>query len=73
MTDAFQSYSVGDTLRIKHYPTAGGFRVWKVYSVNLGATRQEGTYELRPLDVSDNKPIQVPCLLLETHSGVERV
>ena len=39
-------YTVGDTLRMKHYPTAGGFRVWKVVGVHLGATNQEGTYAL---------------------------
>lgn len=66
-------YNVGDTLRMKHYPTAGGYRVWKVYGVHLGATRQEGTYHLIPVDVSDNEAIHVPCLMLETHPGIERV
>lgn len=68
-----QRYTVGDTIRMKHYPTAGGFRVWKVIGVHLGATFQEGTYALKPLDVSANEQIHVPCLMLETHGGVERV
>ena len=68
-----QRYHVGDTIRMKHYSTAGGYRVWHVIGVYLGGLKQEGTYELRPLDVSDNKTIQVPCLMLETHPSIERV
>lgn len=67
------TYTVGDVIRMKHYPTAGGFRVWKVIGVHIGGTRQEGTYALKPLDVTANEPINVPCLMLETHSGVERI
>ncbi len=70
MTTKFQ---VGDALRMNNYPTAGGFRVWKVTGQHLGATHQESTYALKPLDVSENEPIHVPCLMLETHPGVERV
>lgn len=67
-------YTVGDTIRMKHYPTLeGAYRVWKVVGVHLGATHQEGTYALKPLDVGENEPIHVPCLMLETHGGVERV
>lgn len=65
--------TVGDTIRLENYKTAGGFRVWKVVGVHLGATQQESTYALKPLDVSENETIHVPCLMLETHGGVERV
>lgn len=56
---------------MKHYPTVGGFRVWKVVGVHLGASGQEGTYALKPLDVRENEQIQVPCLMLETHGCIE--
>ena len=69
----FTDYVVGDTIRMKHYPTAGGFRFWKVVGVHRGATKQEGTYALLPLDVSENKQINVPCVMLESHPGVERL
>lgn len=58
---------------MNHYRTFGGFRVWKVIGVHLGASRQEGTYALKPLDVSDNEPIHVPCIMMETHGGIEKV
>lgn len=67
------SYSVGDTLRMPHYETAGGFRVWKVVGVHLGGEKQEGTYHLRPLDIKDNAEIHVPCIVLETHPEIELV
>jgi hypothetical protein len=67
-----KTFVVGDTIRMPHYATAGGFRVWKVIGQYLGGTRQEGTYALQPLDVVDNQPIQVPCIILETHPGIER-
>lgn len=65
--------NVGDTIRLEHYRGHGGFRVWKVVGVHLGAVGQEGTYALKPLDVSENETIHVPCLMLETHGAVERV
>ena len=68
-----QRYQVGDTLRMKHYPTATGFRVWKVVGQHLGGEGQEGTYALTPLDVSENEPIHVPCIMLEMHPNVERL
>lgn len=68
-----KGFNCGDTIRMPHYPTAGGFRVWKITGVHLGATRQESTYELIPLDASENKPINVPCIILETHPGIERM
>jgi len=63
----------GDVIRMKHYPTRGGFRCWKVIGCHLGGTNQESTYALKPLDVLDNHEIHVPCLMLENHTGVERV
>lgn len=71
--ESHQTYTVGDVIRMKHYPTSGGYRVWKVFGVHLGATYQEGTYRLMPLDLSDNQPIHVPCIMLETHAGIERL
>lgn len=68
-----RSYSVGEVIRIPHYETAGGFRVWKVVGVHLGGEKQEGTYHLRPLDVKDNAEIHVPCIVLETHPEIELV
>lgn len=66
-----QRFSVGDIVRIPHYKTAGGFRVWKVTARKLGATYQEGTYSLKPLDVNENASVEVPCIILETHPGIE--
>ncbi len=67
------SFKVGDVIRMPHYPTVGGFRVWKVIACVLGATNQEGTYELEPVDIHPNYEIRVPCVMLETHPLVERV
>lgn len=64
-------FEVSDTIRIPHYPTAGGFRVWKITACKLGATHQEGTYKLRALDLKDNAVLEVPCILLETHPEIE--
>lgn len=64
-------FSVNDTIRMPHYPTTGGFRVWKIWAQKLGGTYQEGTYELKPLDVHDNAIIEVPCIMLETHPEIE--
>lgn len=68
-----QKFTVGDVIRMQHYPTCGGFRCWKIIGQYLGGVKQEGTYELFPLDVNGNEPIQVPCLMLETHPGIVRV
>ena len=71
-----QTFNVGDVIRMPHYDLAGGphrKRVWKVVGQHLGGTNQEGTYALHPLDYTDNEPINVPCVMLETHPGIERV
>ena len=68
-----QRFAVGDVIRMPNYPTCGGFRCWKVVGEHLGGEAQEGTYELVPLDVWDNKPVQVPCVMLETHPGLVRM
>lgn len=73
MDAQYKKYTVGDTIRIKHYPTAIGYRVWKVVGVHLGAADQEGTYALTPLDIGENEQIHVPCLMMESHDGIERV
>lgn len=67
------SFTVGDIIGIPNYDTCKGYRVWKVIGVYLGGLKQEGTYELFPLDVSENKAVQVPCIILETHQGISRV
>jgi len=68
-----RSFSVGDVLRMRHYATAGGFRVWVVEGVYLGAEKQEDTYHLRAVDIDDNAEIHVPCIILETHTEIEVV
>lgn len=70
MTTHFQ---IGDTLRMKNYSTAGGFRLWKVISHNLGALHQESSYGLKPLDQTENAPLNVPCVMLESMEGIERL
>lgn len=66
-------FSVGDTLRLPNHPTCGGYRVWKITACVLGGEGQEGFYELIPLDKTEppQKPLRVPCLMLETHDGIE--
>lgn len=66
-------FNIGDTLRMKDYPTAGGFRLWKVISHNLGALHQESSYGLKPLDATENAPLNVPSVMLESMEGIERV
>jgi len=75
MTREPSRLTVGDVIRLPHYELAGGperKRVWRVVGVHLGATYQEGTYELVPLDYSPNKQIQVPCIMLDSHISYER-
>jgi hypothetical protein len=68
-------FKVGDTIRMPHYETVGKgrFRVWKIIGCHLGATNQESTYAMVPVDVDENELIHVPCLMLETHQSVERI
>ena len=68
-----QRFNIGDTIRMPHYATAGGYRVWKVMGEHLGATKQEGTYHLASVDLTENKSIHVPCIMLETHPEIERI
>ena len=68
-----RGFKPGDTIRMPHYETTGGYRVWTVQGVHLGGEWQEGTYNLRPVDVHDNETIHVPCIILETHPSIERV
>lgn len=63
----------GDTIRMPHYETAGGFRVWKIIGTHLGGTDQESTFELAVLDADENKTIQVPCVVLELHPLIQRM
>lgn len=66
-------FKPGDTLRMPHYETSGGFRVWQVQGVHLGATYQESTYHLIPLEIHEHEKIHVPCIILETHPEIERL
>jgi hypothetical protein len=68
-----QQFTVGDVIRMEHYATCGGYRCWKIVGMHLGGEKQEGTYELEPLDVYGNELIHVPCLMLESHPGIYRV
>lgn len=68
-----RTFDVGDTIRMPHYETAGGFRVWKVEGVHLGGEKQEGTYHLKPVDMKENSEIHIPCIILETHPEIELV
>ena len=63
----------GDTIRMPHYETAGGFRVWKIVGTHLGGLDQESTFELVVLDDDENEKIQVPCIMLELHPLIQRV
>lgn len=67
-------FNVGDTIRMLGYETAKHFRVWKIVGHHLGATMQEGTWALVPLDLAPGThPIHVPCIMLEACSLIERV
>jgi hypothetical protein len=66
-------FCVGDTLRMPHYETSGGFRVWQVHGVHLGATYQESSYHLIPVEIHENEKLHVPCIILETHPEIERL
>ena len=65
-----KSYRVHDIVRIPIENT-GGFRVWKIVGVHLGALGQESSYALQPLDKDENKTLHVPCAILETHPGIK--
>jgi hypothetical protein len=66
-------FKPGDTLRMPHYATSGGYRVWVVQGVHLGGEKQEGTYHLKAVDIKDGAEIHVPCIILETHPEIELV
>ena len=66
-------FTVGTVLRIPHYNTMppGSFRTWKITGVHLGGTGQEGTFAMVPLDVTENEPIHVPCILIIKNPLIE--
>ena len=74
-----QNFKPGDTITLPNYESNGGpaiKRVWKVSAVYLGGSHQESVYELSTIDriPTDMGPIMlIPCILLESHSGVLRV
>lgn len=63
--------STGSVIRIPQYDTAGGYRLYLVTATRLGATNEESVYEIYPLDVVDAKRMEVPCVLLDTHPGLQ--
>lgn len=58
-------WTPGDLIRVPAY--SGGFRVWRVVGVFLGATNQEGVVEIETLDRSrcSQGRMCVPCELLD--------
>lgn len=61
----WKSWSVGDIARVRS--RRGGFRIWRVAGVMLGATDQESVVELETLDLETamDPPLVVPIELLE--------
>lgn len=70
---SYQNFVVGDIVRIKHYPAVSGYRVWQIVAFHLGGLGQESTYELKVLDMTENKTINIPCVLLESNIFVEKI
>lgn len=69
-------FDVGDCFRLPNqYPAGcgGRYRIWKVTGVHLGALNQESSYALKPLDRHEGERLQIPCRLLESHPGIERL
>jgi hypothetical protein len=63
-----------DIIRVKQ--AAGGYRVWQVSAVKLGAVHQEDVIEIESLERSENGPLRVPLHLLELaifHNGVDYI
>ena len=65
--------NIGEVIRTLHYDTMprGRYRAWLVVGHHSGGVEQESTYELRSIDGLENKPIQVPCILLERDHNLE--
>jgi hypothetical protein len=68
-----QTFSVNDVIRLPKYRTRLGYRCWKIQGVHLGGVEQESTYELIPLDILDFYPIQIPCIILDTHPNITKI
>lgn len=64
--------TVGSTIRMKDYDTAGGYRLWHVVAHNLGGTNQEGSFKLVPMDkIEGTEDLNVPCVMIETDPRIE--
>lgn len=63
------NFTPGDVIRVTAH--GGGYRVWRVLGVFLGATHQEGVIELETLDRIENTQgrMCVPHELLEAAIG----
>jgi|GEM_PF-6187016 len=73
-------YTTHDIIRLRENHLLRGFRVWKVTAVVLGGLGVEDHYQLMPLDLlpggddtTGNHQSLVPCWMLETHPGIEKV
>jgi len=69
MTTPTKSWKPGDIIRTRAH--SGGFRVWRVNGVFLGATSQESVIELETLDRERNTEgrMCVPVELLDAAIG----
>lgn len=70
MEIAMQNWKVGDIIRAQAH--SGGYRVWRVIGVFLGATHQESVVELETLDRTKNTEgrIIVPVEMMDNAVGV---
>lgn len=73
-----KSLSTNDIIRIP--AGMGGYKVYRVTGVLLGASGQEGHYQLRPISETLGNSVEqanveslVPILMLDTHPDVETV
>lgn len=77
--DTDNHYPVGKLLRLpRRAAEGGGFRVWSVSAVLLGALGREDHYELEPIDrglgtnvKGETQKSLVPCWILDTHPGLQ--
>lgn len=64
-----KAWTVGEIIRVPAH--SGGFRVWRVAGVFLGATHQESVIELETLDRTKNTEgrMCIPVELLDASLG----
>ena len=64
----WHDWKVDDVIRLRRMH-GGGFRVWRVVAVRLGAEGQESVIEISPLDRTKNGATCVPAELLDAALG----